>query len=495
MKIIGYDYLRTAFGLSAFPLECPARLRPVSRVLATDEALQVPLGVAPKTDDPLDHLLFALRYEGINLQLLAEAMPHISGVRLVEALRESPTGQYIRKACFLWEAFCNSELAELPSIGGPYVPLFDPRRYLTGPVNKNARWRVDWNGIGTLDYSPTVRRTPAIMEGIRSDLLGRTNAFIESLGTANADRALAWAYLSETDNSFAIEREAPGPSKAETFVKLLQQAHENAPLTEEYLSDLQSATISNPFEKAASFRHEQNWLRGGPTRGASSVTYVPPAPELLHELMAAFMELANGLPKQIDPIVAAAIASFGFVYLHPYMDGNGRLSRFLFHQALCQSGQLARGLLLPVSIAMKRNEADYLAALQSFSKPARQLWEIAWIDDDQFSFTFRGADSIYRFWDATTCVEFGFRMAQQALEVDLHRETEFLNSFDRISKALNDEYDIRGEHQHLLIVSVLQNHGVLSKNRRKKMAGQVPEEVFDFVEALAKDELAKQATQ
>jgi Fic family protein len=43
------------------------------------------------------------------------------------------------------------------------------------------------------------------------------------------------------------------------------------------------------------------------------------------------------------------------------MDGNGRLSRFLFHHALCQSGKLEKGLLLPVSVAMKRNEEDYLA--------------------------------------------------------------------------------------------------------------------------------------
>lgn len=140
---------------------------------------------------------------------------------------------------------------------------------------------------------------------------------------------------------------------------------------------------------------------------------------------------------------------------------------------------------------MKRHEADHLAALQSFSKPARRLWDVVWIDEDQFSFTFRGADSIYRYWDATPCIDFGFRMAEQALDVDLRQEAEFLASFDRLSKALNDEFDIRSEHQHLLIVSALQNQGVVSKTRRKKMAGQVPEEAFDFIEALAKNELAK----
>jgi Fic family protein len=91
-------------------------------------------------------------------------------------------------------------------------------------------------------------------------------------------------------------------------------------------------------------------------------------PELTDDLMA----FANAAPRFVDPIVAASVLSFGFVYIHPFMDGNGRLSRFLFHQALCQSGRLEKGLLLPVSVAMKRNEADYLAALQQFSRLARE---------------------------------------------------------------------------------------------------------------------------
>ncbi|WP_407281062.1 Fic family protein [Aromatoleum evansii] len=202
--------------------------------------------------------------------------------------------------------------------------------------------------------------------------------------------------------------------------------------------------------------------------------------------------MANGLSKQVNPIVAASVESFGFVFLHPYMDGNGRLSRFLFHHALCQSGQLERGLLLPVSIAMKRHEEQYLLALQSFSKPARKLWDVTWIDEDQFAFDFKGQSSIYRYWDATPCVEFGFRMAEEALNVDLRQETEFLASFDRISRAVNEEFDLRSNDQHLLIASALHNGGAISKKRRKQLIERVPAEAFELIEALVKAELAQQ---
>jgi hypothetical protein len=88
------------------------------------------------------------------------------------------------------------------------------------------------------------------------------------------DHALSWAYLHETDSSFAIEKKAPSEDKARQFVELLKQAHEPRELSEDYLVELQNVTITNPFDKAASFRYEQNWL-SGPGRGASSVTYLP----------------------------------------------------------------------------------------------------------------------------------------------------------------------------------------------------------------------------
>ncbi len=491
MDEVGYEYLRLQLGLSSFPVERPARVRPVNRVLLSPgEGLQVPKSVAPKTDDPVEHLLFALKHEGINLQVLAGCMPHVSGAGLMERLRAAPSSLFLRKACYLWEWFSGQELVDLPVIAGAYADLFPEEDYVTGRSLKIPKWRINFNGLGSAEYCPTVRRTPAIVRGMSGDILSRTNAFLESLGAANADRALSWAYLSETDSSFAIERETPTQNKAETFVALLQQAHENTELTEDYLADLQSSTVTNPFEKAASFRHEQNWLRGGGLRGAAGVTYVPPDPALLHRLMPAFLTMANSLPANTDPVVAASVASFGFVFLHPFMDGNGRLSRFLFHHALCRSGRLGRGLLLPVSIAMKRNETAYLAALQSFSRPARRLWDVSWLDEDRFSFSFKGAPSVYQYWDATSCAEFGFSMAEQALEVDLRQETDFLARFDRMAKAVNREYDLRSNDLHLLIVSALQNGGTISRNRRKQLALRVQVEAFEFIESLARLELS-----
>lgn len=484
MSAVGYEFLRQTLHLSAFAPERPALVKPVTRVEPADTFLAIPRHVAPDTADPLQHVLFALKHEGTDLQILAEALPKIDPASLLAELRRLPSGAYIRAACYLWERFTQQQLADLPEAAGPTIPVFDPDRYFTGSSRRDARWRVAFNGLGSAAYCATVRRTPFLDQAIRSDILGRARAFVDALGKGVLDRALAWAYLHETEDSFAIERETPSEDKARMFIALLHQAHDGRPLSENYLVELQNSVLTNPFDRAAHYRTQQNWLRG-PARGAAGVTYIPPPPEAVEELMGELITFANAAPRDIDPVIAASVASFGFVFIHPFMDGNARLSRFLFHHALCRSGKLEKGLLLPISVAMKRNEEDYLAVLQRYSKQARERWSVRWIDEGVYDMRFNGHPAIYRYWDATMCVEFGYRMAEQALEVDLRRETEFLARYDAIEKAVDERFDVRGSDLSTLVVCALDNGGKLSKRRRKQFEARVPAAVFDYIEEMA----------
>ena len=479
---IGYSQVKSLLGLSALGPTVPARLAAVSKVTSANDALLIPSNVAPKADDPLSHLLFALKHEGTELQLLSQAVKKIPGQEMLAALTEAPTGVYIRTACFLWEAFNQQELEGAPTVKGALVNLFDPKKYVTGPSQRNAKWRVNFNGLGSFDYCVTVERTARLSRLLDANILQRANEFLSELGASASERAMSWAYLNETKSSFEIERETPSSGKAEAFVELLKQASLASHLDEEYLVSLQNTAITNPFDRATHYRHQQNWLSSA-LRGAAGVTYVPPPPTLVGSLMSGLLEFANSAPKQVDPLIAASIVSFGFVFIHPFMDGNGRLSRFLFHHALCQSGLLKNGLLLPVSSAMKRNEENYLAALKSFSAPARKRWDVRWIDGDDYQMTFNSDESLYRYWNATACVEFGLEMAEQALEKDLKEEAEFLARYDLIYRAIDSRYDVRGKDLNVLVLSCMEQNGKLSINLRKKFATTVPVEVFEAIES------------
>lgn len=491
MKLVGYAYLREQLGLGVCESALPAVVQPVTRIMPLGDALAVPPERAPE-DDLLAHALFALKHEGVDLAVLTETLPHLSAASLVEALRASPNGIYLRKLGYLYEAFVEA-LPYEPDIRGRAVLLFDPDRYVTGPAVRNSRWRVDFNGLGTLKYCAVVRRTPDIQALLDDDIMAQARGFLAELPAGMLDRAIQWAYLSETQSSFAIERESPSPDKQQRFMQLLRQAHEGKALDEAYLVLLQNSTVSNPFDKAAAFRHEQNYLHNG-LPGALGVSYLPPPPYLCEQLMGELMAWANEVPEGVPALVAATVVSFGFVFLHPFMDGNGRISRFLIHHYLCRAGELQQGNLLPISVAMKRHEGDYLAALEAFSKPAREHWQVNWIDADQHDFRFVGSEAIYRYWDATPGVAFILRMARVALEEDLKAETRYLACFDRVYRAIDERFDVRGSDLARLVMMCLSHQGRLSKNRRKQFRYQVPEEVMDAIEQEATQALGAEQT-
>lgn len=85
--------------------------------------------------------------------------------------------------------------------------------------------------------------------------------------------------------------------------------------------------------------------------------HVPLAPEAVRDCMPALMDL---LQAEEHPAVRAVLGHFIFVFIHPYMDGNGRLSRFLMNYMLTTGGY-------PWTIVTVQSRKRYLAALEQAS--------------------------------------------------------------------------------------------------------------------------------
>lgn len=95
------------------------------------------------------------------------------------------------------------------------------------------------------------------------------------------------------------------------------------------------------------WRKEPVYIRGS--------DYVPPAPGKVPQLMRVWAETLNTV--EAGPIARAAVAHWGFVHVHPFMDGNGRLSRLLMNLVLCGAG-------LPWTIIRAEERREYFAALE-----------------------------------------------------------------------------------------------------------------------------------
>jgi hypothetical protein len=496
--MIGYEFIAahvaSQTGLRLPPVLRPAQVRPVTRIEPMADLLAVPRQVAPADDAPLlEHVLFALKHEDLQLALLLEALRLVPAEALSAALATQRTGSFLRRAAFLWEKAHGRELP-LPwdSTGGNYIDLFDSASHYVGPVwERSQRLRVNFNGIGPFAYCPVVRRDTGLEQrGLQ--VLERLRAWADDAGNRSTlDRVLSWAYLSETRDSFAIENESPSPDKERAFLGALAELGDHQPVTEDYLVGLQNTVITSALRVEAEFRHQQNWLqRGG--HGALAVRYIPPPPGDLPALMDGWMAMANSREGDVPPFVRAALVSFGFVFLHPFMDGNGRLSRLLAHHSLNLQQVLpvvgGQPTLLPLSVAMKRHEAEYLAALEAFSRPARGLWDVTCLADNAFAFDFRSSPSTYAHWNGEAAARFITDCAEQALAQSLIEETQFIQAYDLAFDRIDREFDLPNRSINLLIQWIRQNGNRMPTRRRTAAElALVPPADIDRIEAIVAD--------
>jgi len=66
------------------------------------------------------------------------------------------------------------------------------------------------------------------------------------------------------------------------------------------------------------------------------------------------------LKSEPEPSVRVVLGHFVFVYIHPYMDGNGRIGRFLMNVMLASGGY-------PWTVIPLKRRDDYMRALESAS--------------------------------------------------------------------------------------------------------------------------------
>ena len=261
MTPVGYARLIAYGELRVTPLQKLAYASSsVNRRIESEGQILFPNSVA-FDDTPVGHLEFALRHEGVNLEIIDAAFEYIEPGDLIARLRATPTGEQIRRACFLWEWLTGKELDAGVSIKGGYVDLFPPELYYTAPQPTRApRFRVRNNALGTPHFCPIVHRAAIPEDPPLPDLL------LEAQGTLDAmqdrelyRRALAFLYLSETRGSYAIESESPSSDKQERFVQLLKRAGEPVNVDEEWLVQLQNVIVRDVFSQEASYRSRQNW--------------------------------------------------------------------------------------------------------------------------------------------------------------------------------------------------------------------------------------------
>jgi hypothetical protein len=418
-------------------------------------------------DSSMEHLEFALKYDGINLGILSALFEVISQHDLASWIATKPTGKYARKIWFLYE-FLTGRLLPLPDTAqGNYVELLEPDRYYTiTPGRRVRRQRIVNNLLGDAAFCPMVRRTAVLAGMDDNDIRLRCDNITASYPADVLRRALSYLYNKETKSSFEIERVTPGTTRTERFINLLESAGQKDFCEKALLLDVQNHIVDPRF-RDTDYRSSQNYIGQTVSFQRQLVHYVCPKPGDVADLMDGLI-LSHQTMKHADlpAIIHATVVSYGLVFIHPFEDGNGRLHRFLIHNVLSLRGVVPEGLMFPVSAAMLKHPAQYDRSLEAFSNELMPLLDYELSDTGEMRVSGDTA-RLYRYIDMTVQAESLLEFVTLTLEQELTEELDFLVNYDRSRKNLQAVVDMPDRLVDLFIRLCLQNNGRLSSRKRE----------------------------
>jgi Fic family protein len=280
-------------------------------------------------------------------------------------------------------------------------------------------------------------------------------------------RAAAFLLLKDSKASYAIEGETPPQNRAERWGKAIGQAG-LYPLSHDEFLRLQEIVIADFRYTHPGYRVEGGFV------GEHDRTTLQPIPvhisarhQDLYDLMAGLIETDNLLKKSdYHPVLAAAAIAFGFVFIHPLEDGNGRIHRYLIHHVLAENGFTPEGVTFPVSSVIFDELKEYRTVLEAFSEP--RLKQIKWRPTEKNNVeVLNDTIDLYRYFDATKHAEFLFSCIKVTIEEVIPKEIDYLQKYDEMKSFIENYLVMPDRLVNLMIIFLQQNNGKLSKRAKE----------------------------
>jgi len=491
VRTAGYAALIDHYRLK---LPLPPRLAAIGerhRPTSTNEWQVLTPRHAPE-DSLLGHLEFALKWEGVDLAVLAALFQVVDDKQIKVLIRSAPTGAYTRRLWYLHEWLTARQL-DIPDPGKVRaVPVVDPeQQFSITDGTPSARHKVIDNMPGTRAFCPMVRRTFLLQEFAAKKLNQRAREIVDRTHADVMRRAAAFLLLSDSRSSFEIEGEQPSGQRMERWGKAIAEAG-SRPLSTGELERLQRIVIGDARLIHLGLREEGGFVGMHDRRTREPIPeHISARPEDLKSLVEGIVAFdQRAVRGGIDPVVVAASIAFGFVYVHPFEDGNGRLHRWLIHHALANAGYNPAGLVFPVSAAILRQIEKYQTVLESYSRPLLDFidWKAMPSGNVQVK---NETANYYRYFDATAHAEFLYTCVQETIEHDLPDEVAYLQAYDRFSQGAQAILDMPNQKIDQLHHFLRQGKGRLSKRARTKEFAALTDAEIAQIEGLYSDSFVK----
>ncbi len=219
------------------------------------------------------------------------------------------TSPYVNRIRLLWQKMRESVTERFPK--APGLPR-DVGAYMKG---------VDEAYVTDAYHSLSIegyRVTPELIERVRS---GAWNPAAHEQDREQRNAMAARGYWQAFQ---AVQKSIVRTLKGENPGLVAEEDHRA--WYREMFAPSVTAGLLKPADLAG-YRNAQVYIRQS--------MHVPLSREALRDAMPAFFDL---LRAEDDPAVRVVLGHFVFVYIHPYMDGNGRMGRFLMNLMMASGG-------------------------------------------------------------------------------------------------------------------------------------------------------------
>ncbi|MCE3231819.1 MAG: Fic family protein [Rickettsiaceae bacterium] len=149
-------------------------------------------------------------------------------------------------------------------------------------------------------------------------------------------------------------------------MKEIETNYKNHPLSRKLLAEIHSVITEGTLDEGSSpgvFRKDEDNIVITDPNNQNIITHITPKIAFVEEEIDKLIQFANNELDvgYIHPLIKAIMLHFWIGYLHPYVDGNGRLARTLFYWYILRQGYWAFAYL-PISTIIKKSKVQYCKA-------------------------------------------------------------------------------------------------------------------------------------
>lgn len=153
-------------------------------------------------------------------------------------------------------------------------------------------------------------------------------------------------------------------------LNIIHESYEYIPITPNYILQLHKMLYSHsPKAIGGTFKSVQNYISGSDANGKNYTIFTPLSPL---ETPIAIQNICEEFNKAIaenyvDPLILIPIFIHDFLCIHPFLDGNGRMSRLLTTLLLYRCGYLV-GKYISLEAKIAKTKSLYYDALEQSQK-------------------------------------------------------------------------------------------------------------------------------